>query len=65
MDFVGTLGYVMSELEDGKKLSEVVRTAKSLGYTEPGLNNIILIFLHYNIHVHRFLVVSFLKMELK
>ncbi|CAO2840983.1 unnamed protein product [Amaranthus hypochondriacus] len=31
----GTLGYVMSELEDGKPLSEVVRTAKTLGYTEP------------------------------
>jgi homoserine dehydrogenase len=26
---------VMSELEDGKKFSEVVKTAKSLGYTEP------------------------------
>ncbi|CAD6268601.1 unnamed protein product [Miscanthus lutarioriparius] len=31
----GTLGYVMSELEDGKKFSEVVKNAKSLGYTEP------------------------------
>ncbi|CAL0299104.1 unnamed protein product [Lupinus luteus] len=31
----GTLGYVMSEVEDGKPLSEVVRAAKSLGYTEP------------------------------
>ncbi|XP_062201906.1 uncharacterized protein LOC133904419 [Phragmites australis] len=31
----GTLGYVMSELEDGKRFSEVVKTAKSLGYTEP------------------------------
>ncbi|KAI3409515.1 Homoserine dehydrogenase (HDH) [Psidium guajava] len=31
----GTLGYVMSEVEDGKPLSQVVRTAKSLGYTEP------------------------------
>ncbi|WCJ41527.1 Bifunctional aspartokinase/homoserine dehydrogenase [Euphorbia peplus] len=31
----GTLGYVMSEVEDGKPLSEVVKTAKSLGYTEP------------------------------
>ncbi|EMS48325.1 ADP-ribosylation factor 1 [Triticum urartu] len=30
-----TLGYVMSELEDGKKFSEVVKTAKALGYTEP------------------------------
>ncbi|WOL03876.1 hypothetical protein Cni_G12596 [Canna indica] len=31
----GTLGYVMSEVEDGKLLSEVVLAAKSLGYTEP------------------------------
>ncbi|KAF3327272.1 hypothetical protein FCM35_KLT07390 [Carex littledalei] len=31
----GTLGYVMSELEDGKAFSEIVRAAKSLGYTEP------------------------------
>ncbi|KMT05017.1 hypothetical protein BVRB_7g171760 [Beta vulgaris subsp. vulgaris] len=31
----GTLGYVMSELEDGKLLSQVVKTAKTLGYTEP------------------------------
>ncbi|XVF46399.1 hypothetical protein PTKIN_Ptkin03bG0023600 [Pterospermum kingtungense] len=31
----GTLGYVMSELEDGKPLSQVVKSAKSLGYTEP------------------------------
>jgi len=33
---VGTLGYVMSELEDGKPLSQVVKAAKSLGFTEPG-----------------------------
>lgn len=33
---LGTLGYVMSEVEDGKPLSQVVRDAKSLGYTEPG-----------------------------
>lgn len=26
----------MSEVEDGKLFSEVVRTAKNLGYTEPG-----------------------------
>uniref|UniRef100_A0A2N9FMU5 homoserine dehydrogenase n=1 Tax=Fagus sylvatica TaxID=28930 RepID=A0A2N9FMU5_FAGSY len=32
----GTLGYVMSEVEDGKPLSQVVKAAKSLGYTEPG-----------------------------
>ncbi|XP_050224651.1 uncharacterized protein LOC126674269 isoform X2 [Mercurialis annua] len=31
----GTLGYVMSEVEDGKPLSEVVKSAKSLGFTEP------------------------------
>ncbi|KAI4386174.1 hypothetical protein MLD38_004129 [Melastoma candidum] len=31
----GTLGYVMSEVEDGKPLSHVVNAAKSLGYTEP------------------------------
>lgn len=33
---VGTLGYVMSELEDEKPLSQVVKAAKSLGFTEPG-----------------------------
>ncbi|XP_009620589.1 uncharacterized protein LOC107759801 isoform X2 [Nicotiana tabacum] len=31
----GTLGYVMSEVEDGKPFSQVVSAAKSLGYTEP------------------------------
>lgn len=31
----GTLGYVMSELEDGKLFSSVVQEAKRLGYTEP------------------------------
>ncbi|GMH07363.1 hypothetical protein Nepgr_009203 [Nepenthes gracilis] len=31
----GTLGYVMSEVEDGKPFSQVVKTAKILGYTEP------------------------------
>lgn len=31
----------MSELEDGKRFSEVVKMAKSLGYTEPGFKNII------------------------
>lgn len=31
----GTLGYVMSEVEDGKPLSQVVKDAKHLGYTEP------------------------------
>ncbi|CAH9115436.1 unnamed protein product [Cuscuta epithymum] len=31
----GTLGYVMSEVEDGKLFSKVVNVAKSLGYTEP------------------------------
>ena len=33
--FSGTLGYVMSALQQGEKYSEVVRRAKSLGYTEP------------------------------
>ena len=33
--FSGTLGFVMSGLEAGKKLSDVVAEAKSLGYTEP------------------------------
>ncbi|GMQ04595.1 hypothetical protein CsSME_00049955 [Camellia sinensis var. sinensis] len=33
----GTLGYVMSEVEDGKPFSQVVKSTKSLGYTEPGL----------------------------
>ena len=36
---VGTLGYVMSEVEDGKPLSQVVKAAKNLGYTEPGSYN--------------------------
>ncbi|KAK8916976.1 hypothetical protein KSP39_PZI022723 [Platanthera zijinensis] len=31
----GTLGYVMSELEDGRLFSSVVQEAKRLGYTEP------------------------------
>lgn len=31
----GTLGYVMSEVEGGKPFSQVVKDAKSLGYTEP------------------------------
>ncbi|CAK7329188.1 unnamed protein product [Dovyalis caffra] len=30
-----TLGYVMSEVEDGKPLSDVVKAAKNLGFTEP------------------------------
>lgn len=33
---LGTLGYVMSEVEGGKPFSQVVNAAKSLGYTEPG-----------------------------
>ncbi|KAH0715708.1 hypothetical protein KY284_008613 [Solanum tuberosum] len=32
----GTLGYVMSEVEDGKPFRPVVNAAKSLGYIEPG-----------------------------
>jgi len=31
----GTLGYLMSELENGTRFSEAVKTAVSLGYTEP------------------------------
>jgi len=33
--FSGTLGFVMSGLEAGRPLSEVVTEAKNLGYTEP------------------------------
>lgn len=33
--FSGTLGYVMTGLQEGLKLSEVVREAHRLGYTEP------------------------------
>ncbi|RRT78404.1 hypothetical protein B296_00027160 [Ensete ventricosum] len=33
--FIGTLGYVMGEVDDGKSFSKVVLAAKSLGYTEP------------------------------
>ena len=33
--FSGTLGYVMSGLQEGRPFSEVVLTAKDLGYTEP------------------------------
>ena len=33
--FSGTLGYICSELERGKKLSEVIIDAKNKGYTEP------------------------------
>lgn len=31
----GTLSYIFSELAEGRKFSEVVKEAKSLGYTEP------------------------------
>ncbi|KAF6135887.1 hypothetical protein GIB67_006779 [Kingdonia uniflora] len=31
----GTLGYVMSEVEDGKPFSKVVKAAKGLGYNKP------------------------------
>ena len=34
---IGTLGYVMSEVEGGKPFSQVVKDAKNLGYTEPGI----------------------------
>ena len=33
--FSGTLGYVMSGLQEGRPFSEVVLTAKGLGFTEP------------------------------
>lgn len=33
--FSGTLGFIMTALEDGKKFSEAVREAWKLGYTEP------------------------------
>ena len=32
----GTLGYVMSEVEGGRPFSQVVTSAKKLGFTEPG-----------------------------
>ena len=33
--FSGTLGYVMTGLQEGRPFSEIVREAHSLGYTEP------------------------------
>lgn len=33
--FSGTLGYICSELEDGRKFSEILKEAKKNGYTEP------------------------------
>jgi aspartokinase/homoserine dehydrogenase 1 len=33
--FSGTLGYIMTELEKGRRFSEAVRDAWKLGYTEP------------------------------
>lgn len=33
--FSGTIGYITSELEKDKKFSDIVRTAKEQGYTEP------------------------------
>jgi bifunctional aspartokinase / homoserine dehydrogenase 1 len=33
--FSGTLGYLMTALEDGRRLSEAVSEAQRLGYTEP------------------------------
>lgn len=43
----GTLGYVMSQVEDGKPFSEVVKAAKSLGFTEPGFYVILNLHLNY------------------
>ncbi len=33
--FSGTLGYVMTGLQEGRAFSEIVREAHELGYTEP------------------------------
>ena len=33
--FSGTLGYVMSHLQEGERFSDIVTRAKKLGYTEP------------------------------
>ncbi len=33
--FSGTLGYITTELEKGRKLSDIVREARAAGYTEP------------------------------
>ena len=33
--FSGTLGYIASELDKGRKISEIVKEAVELGYTEP------------------------------
>lgn len=56
---IGTLGYVMSELEDGKPFSQVVKAAKSLGFTEPGL---ILLLLIYSSELLFQMLVEFLLM---
>lgn len=56
---IGTLGYVMSELEDGKPFSQVVKAAKSLGFTEPGL---ILLLLIYSLELLFQMLVEFLLM---
>uniref|UniRef100_A0A0D9Y8H5 Homoserine dehydrogenase catalytic domain-containing protein n=1 Tax=Oryza glumipatula TaxID=40148 RepID=A0A0D9Y8H5_9ORYZ len=47
----GTLSYVMSELEDGNRFSEFVKTTKSLGYTEP-CENLFIHLWHYKINVY-------------
>ncbi|GFP97583.1 bifunctional aspartokinase/homoserine dehydrogenase 1 chloroplastic [Phtheirospermum japonicum] len=40
----GTLGYVMSQVEGGRPFSHVVNAAKSLGYTEPGEPETLLLY---------------------
>ncbi|KAH9773646.1 homoserine dehydrogenase [Citrus sinensis] len=57
----GTLGYVMSKVEDGKPLSQVVKAAKSLGYTEPGL----IVILNFYIAVDHIFSIMLWKLEAK
>lgn len=55
---IGTLGYVMSELEDGRPLSQVVRAAKTLGYTEPGLFQFHLVIMAHTVSCFLWLIVN-------
>uniref|UniRef100_A0A0D9ZWV8 Homoserine dehydrogenase catalytic domain-containing protein n=1 Tax=Oryza glumipatula TaxID=40148 RepID=A0A0D9ZWV8_9ORYZ len=59
----GTLGYVMSELEDGKRFSEVMKTARSLGYTEPGQKKNFIHLWHYKINVYS-VFIRYLSLQL-
>lgn len=54
---IGTLGYVMSEIEIGKPFSEVVLFAKSLGYTEPGLTSYHQLVLNFYDSLNQVLVI--------